>query len=76
MKNTTTTAQNEPEKPRRRVVRVIGDAVEAAGIGLILDDEVLEDERLGERDHRAVDAVDVAFERDHAEQKRQQRRNR
>ena len=69
MKNTTTTGKNEPEKRRRGVVRVVGDAVEAAGIGLILDDEVLEDEQFGERDHRAIDAVDVALEGDNAEEK-------
>ena len=60
--------KDEPEKRGRGVVRIVGDAVEAAGIGLILDDEVLEDERFGERDHRAIDAVDVPLEGDDAEQ--------
>src|ERR1700730_4416357 len=66
--------QNEPEKHRSAVVRVIGDAIEPASVSLIFNNEILEDERLGERDHRTVDAIDVAFERDDAKQKGEQRR--
>ena len=41
--------QNEPEKSRSAVVRVIGDAVEPASVSLIFNNEILEDERIGER---------------------------
>ena len=56
-------------------MRVVGDAVEPARVGLILDDEFLEDQRFGERDHRAIDAVDVPLEGDHAENEGEQRRD-
>ena len=74
-KNTTVTARMNQRNSRRRVVRIVGYAVEAASIGLILDDEVLEDQRFGERDHRAIDAVDMPLEGDDAENEGEQRRN-
>ena len=67
--------QDEPQERRADVVAVVGDAVEAAGVGLILDDELLQDQRLGERDHGAVDAVDVPLEGDDAEDEGEQRRD-
>ena len=36
--------QDEPQERGADVVRIVGDAVEAAGIGLIFDDELLEDQ--------------------------------
>ena len=46
-----------------------------AGIGLIFDDELLQDQRFGKRDHRAIDAVDMPLEGDDAEHEGEHRRN-
>ncbi len=76
MKKTTVTASMNQQEGRADEVAVFGDAVEAAGIGLILDDELLQDQRFGERDHRAIDPVDVALEGDDAEEEGEQHRHR
>ena len=68
--------EDEPQERSADVVSVVGDAVEAAGVGLILDDELLQDQRLGQGDDGAVDAIDVALEGDDAEDEGEQRRDR
>ena len=64
--------QDDPEEVHVVIGLVVGNAVEAAGVGLVFDDEFLKDQRFRERDHRAIDPVDVALEGNDPEDERQQ----
>ncbi len=68
-------SQNDPQESCPDIIAVIGYAVESAGVRLIFDDEFLKDERFGESDDRAVDAIDVALEGYDSEDEGQHRWN-
>src|SRR5262249_11938773 len=59
--------RHKPKEWRADIVGVVGYAVEAARVRLILDNELLKDERFGQCDDCAVHAINVPLECDDPE---------